>query len=785
MAKKIKCPDAKWFERLAQGQVSEQQELQLSQHLESCSICQTTVDKLSDLSTYITDGQKSGSDPIHIESHNLRKKLADIKSNDPKKSISSKSGYMDVAPWLDPSKNGLGQIDEFELLEFVGRGGMGVVFKCLDKKLERHVALKMMSPQLLIDEAASQRFLREARSAAKINHPNVVTVHSVNEIRGLPYLVMEFIEGESLDQRLKNSSLAFDDVLAIATQSISGLAAAHEQNVLHRDIKPANIMLDSRSGTAKIADFGLAVTAEGSNLTQTGFLVGTPDFVSPEQAAGETIDHRSDLFSLGSVLYAMCCGNSPFAGPSIMTILESVKSAQPSSIESINPSVPSWFRNLVSQLLQKDPNQRFGHAKQVLAVMKAQTSQVDDSQAPRIDLSVNRSIQKEKRRRQNKYVKSLTLVAAATLLLIGTVFWWFYSHQQNSLQTQNAQNNSVNDEKEKPKLQFVEGLSNQVIIDSFQQLKAAINLPEESITIFIEQGAELQVTEQLYVQDKNVTLVGDEDDHASIEIDSLGKTAFWVDNGSLTFQHLDLRLETESENIEDEDDAGPIISCHDGQLKLARSRIFNMANTSHCIELLNSSGIIENSQIMTLATAFDWIPTGENSITITDSVIVSPSTVFIDDSDRIELNLTRSTFIGEELFGFDGHGKGTVLFNSKQNLYAATGSFIHFTRGNSTDEQTILEKLQLNLNNDVVPPVICAITDDDDENSTQILFEDSNWYRAAKSNGCKFLTEEQIEEIDLEMISQDVINQDYDCIVDIADEFEGYGANLDDTGPFE
>ena len=188
------------------------------------------------------------------------------------------------------------------------------------------------------------------------------------------------------------------------TQSVSGLAAAHQQNVLHRDIKPANIMLDSKSGIAKIADFGLACTTEGSNLTQTGFLVGTPDFISPEQAAGKSIDHRSDLFSLGSVLYAMCCsGKSPFNGQSIMTILESVRSQQPISIETINPSVPVWFRSVVDQLLQKEPERRFESAARVLTAIELQTDQDAQNFTPRIDLSVNKSIRQEKLKRQNKY----------------------------------------------------------------------------------------------------------------------------------------------------------------------------------------------------------------------------------------------------------------------------------------------------------------------------------------------------------------------------------------------
>ena len=268
----------------------------------------------------------------------------------------------DLEPWLTlgTSQGGQPQIEEFQLQRCLGRGGMGAVFLAHDTKLQRQVALKLMSPGLLADPTAAHRFQREARAAAALNHPNVVTVHSVGALRDLPYLVMELVNGQTLGDRLSEGALPPSSLFPIARQIAEGLAAAHAAGVHHRDIKPANILLQQGTDFVKLTDFGLARTLDSESLTQSGHLVGTPEFISPEQFDPTIgpVDHRSDLFSFGSVLYAMWTGEAPFAGPSVIATLHNVREMPHRPLEAVSDDAPAWFSGLVDQLLEKQPSQR-------------------------------------------------------------------------------------------------------------------------------------------------------------------------------------------------------------------------------------------------------------------------------------------------------------------------------------------------------------------------------------------------------------------------------------------
>src|SRR5205085_5922559 len=209
---------------------------------------------------------------------------------------------------LQPSTKpgSLGRLGHYEVLEVLGQGGFGTVVKAYDEKLHRMVAVKIMSPRLAATSPARKRFMREARSSAAIRHENVVDIHAIEE-QPIPFLVMEYVAGETLQQRLDRvGPLETLEVLRIGVQIAHGLAAAHAMGKIHRDIKPANILLENGVNRVKITDFGLARAADDASLTQSGIIAGTPLYMAPEQAQGVTIDHRADLFSLGSVLYAMC-----------------------------------------------------------------------------------------------------------------------------------------------------------------------------------------------------------------------------------------------------------------------------------------------------------------------------------------------------------------------------------------------------------------------------------------------------------------------------------------------
>src|SRR5262245_59138032 len=238
----------------------------------------------------------------------------------------------------------LGRLAHYEVLEVVGRGGMGVVFRAFDTKLHRVVAIKALAPQFATSSAARQRFVREARAAAAVTHDNVIAIHAVEDQGPVPYLVMQFIDGPTLQKKLDRAGqLPLKEILRIGLQIAEGLAAAHRHGVVHRDVKPANILLENGVERAKLTDFGLARAGDDASLTQSGVVAGTPMYMSPEQAQGEAVDFRSDLFSLGSVLYAMCTGRPPFRAPTAVAVLKRVCEETPRPIREINPELPRWL----------------------------------------------------------------------------------------------------------------------------------------------------------------------------------------------------------------------------------------------------------------------------------------------------------------------------------------------------------------------------------------------------------------------------------------------------------
>jgi serine/threonine-protein kinase len=265
----------------------------------------------------------------------------------------------------------LGRLGEFEILEVLGRGGMGVVLKGYQRDLGRYVAIKLMAPQLAASGSARKRFAREARAAAAIVHPHVMAIHSVTAAGRLPYLVMPYVPCESLQQRLdRNGPLELGEILRIGVQTAAGLAAAHAQGLVHRDVKPANILLEKSVDRVMLTDFGLARAADDASLTRTGVIAGTPQFMSPEQARGDAVDHRTDLFSLGSVLYVMCTGRPPFRAETSYGVLRRITDTEPRPVREINPEIPEWLTEIVGRLHAKKPAERFSTAEEVSQLLE-------------------------------------------------------------------------------------------------------------------------------------------------------------------------------------------------------------------------------------------------------------------------------------------------------------------------------------------------------------------------------------------------------------------------------
>ncbi len=274
--------------------------------------------------------------------------------------------------YLEPtSKPGsLGRLGHYEVLEVVGRGAFGTVLRAFDEKLQRVVAIKVMSPEMASTSPARKRFLREAQASAAIRHEHVVSVYAVEE-KPIPYLVMEFIPGRTLQQRLdERGPLDVPTILRLGRQIAEGLAAAHSQDLIHRDIKPGNILLEAGVlDKVKITDFGLARAADDASLTQSGTIAGTPMYMAPEQAMGHKLDQRADLFSFGSVLYQMVSGRPPFRAPSALAVLKRVVEETPRPIREIIPETPQWLCDIITKLHAKKPDDRYQSAREVAEIL--------------------------------------------------------------------------------------------------------------------------------------------------------------------------------------------------------------------------------------------------------------------------------------------------------------------------------------------------------------------------------------------------------------------------------
>ena len=414
----LPCPRTPELEELLQRPASPEEAAFLAGHLNECPACADALERTLAGDGLVDAVRRGAAARRPAEESVVERLIGRLRAQGPgltptveerQLAAEEAEGRDLLSPALAPGE--LGRVGPYRVLRVLGRGGMGMVFEGEDTRLERRVALKVMRPELAPSPEARERFLREARAAASLQHDHVVVIHDVGQDRGLPYLAMQLLRGQSLEERLgEGRPLPVAEVLRIGRQVAEGLAAAHAAGIVHRDIKPANLWLQP-GGRLKILDFGLARAAlEEVRLTRTGAVAGTPAYMSPEQARGRRADERSDLFSLGCVLYQLCTGQPPFSGADTLAVLKAVTRHQPRPPHALNPEVPPGLSGLVMRLLEKDPARRPASAREVGDALDALERRREPSRP-----------QARPRRRR--------LVAAAVLLLalLGGAGWWLAS----------------------------------------------------------------------------------------------------------------------------------------------------------------------------------------------------------------------------------------------------------------------------------------------------------------------------------------------------------------------
>lgn len=339
-------------------------------HLQKCELCRSKIESMIADSRWWDEAQES------LANGSLRNADCSLATDDTEPS--SNEQLLDLlGPTDDPAM--LGRIGTYEIVGILGRGGMGAVFKGYDAALNRFVALKMLLPHLAASGAARKRFAREAQAAAAVVDDHVMAIHGVSEWNSIPYFVMPYSRGISLQVRLRQEGpLELREMLRIGLQVARGLAAAHSQGLVHRDIKPANIFLDEGVERVQLMDFGLARAVDDASMTRTGVVAGTPQYMSPEQARAEKIDPRSDLFSLGSVLYAMCAGHAPFRAESSYSVLRLITDKEPRPIREVNSDIPEWLCAIIGKLMSKRPDDRFYSAGQVAELFESCLAHVQE-----------------------------------------------------------------------------------------------------------------------------------------------------------------------------------------------------------------------------------------------------------------------------------------------------------------------------------------------------------------------------------------------------------------------
>ena len=403
------------------------------EHVEHCDRCQSRLERLAAGDDDWQDAMEALKSPRTTDRDGSLQERTDHRTAWKGRTIEWTESM--VRQLLSPPRHPemLGRLGRYEIERLIGTGGMGIVLKGFDSELNRPVAIKVLAPYLSFNGSARRRFAREARAAAGIVDENVVPIYNVESESDPPFLVMQCVAGGSLQEKLdRDGPFSPVDVVRIGMQTARGLSAAHAQGLIHRDVKPSNILLDEGVERALLTDFGLARAEDDACLTQSGFHPGTPHYMSPEQIRGETIDARSDLFSLGCVLYALCTGHPPFRAATSYAVLRRITDEMPRPIREINPNVPDWLQQIVERLLAKSTSQRFQSAREVSDLLEKCLAFVQQPSTHQVPECVAEPLPSAERRWRG----SLAVAVAFTLVTIISGFIVLIKSNQGTIKIQ-------------------------------------------------------------------------------------------------------------------------------------------------------------------------------------------------------------------------------------------------------------------------------------------------------------------------------------------------------------
>jgi hypothetical protein len=645
------CPPDSALRRLGADALPVADASPLERHLDSCDRCRERLDALAGVTAVGAALGIAGRPPASADLSRAMNRL--------------RTGPTDVSPaaatWTLPPTarlDFLGRLGAIEVRRLIGRGGMGLVYEGFDPALNRPVVVKVLSPHLLGDGAAKERFLREARAAAALTHEHVVTIHAIDQHDGVPYLVLQYVAGESLADRLaRDGKLPVVQVARIGGQVARGLAAAHSVGLIHRDVKPANVLLDAESGDVRLTDFGLAKLVGGGTITGVGTLAGTPAYMSPEQAAGGPVDARSDLFGLGVVLYAAAAGTLPFAGDSPHAVLYQIRERTPTPLAGLDPALPPWFCSIVDRLLEKDPARRIQTAAEVADLLEHRTV------APRC--------------RTGPWGPAVAVLVVVTMVAI-TVSTFGRGVPPLPIEAPQSAD----------RVEFIPpGFVTAGTGEHFKSLSEAVKAAADGDTIEVH-GDGPHLERRVEIRGKRLTIRAAAGSRPRVEPATTGKFADpqWIHTDSdLTLDGLDIHWPvTAGKAAFDGSCSHSTVGVSRGRLTVRDCQIV-CGRQSMCARSGGHEIVIQGSHLVAdSGIALWWRSVPGGSIRVTRSTIEAASAAFMSfppadapAGEPIEVELSDNTIVAKGVWGFayPAAPKQTVRFAARRNLLSANYLF--------------------------------------------------------------------------------------------------------------